>query len=128
MKRLFAQTFLTSEALLIAVELFRKVLVHSDQSDSGFDLRKDSLFKVFIVCYFIAIKYMDEFNFITASDAAYLWYSSEKTFLQLEVAILDEILDWKLVDLSSKDKNGQYTFLKWDYTYVIRSFLRLMTE
>jgi len=72
MKRLFAQTFLTSEALLIAVELFRKVLVHSDQSDSGFDLRKDSLFKVFIVCYFIAIKYMDEFNFITASDAAYL--------------------------------------------------------
>lgn len=71
---------------------------------------------------------MDEINFITAQDAAYLGYSSEKTLLQLEVAILDEILNWRLVDLSAKDRQGEYLFLKWDYTYVIKSFLHLMSE
>lgn len=79
------------------------------------------------MCYIIANKYMDEINFITAPDAAYLCYSSEKTLHSLELAILDQILDWRLVDLKSKDKNGDYLFLKWDYNFVIKSFLRLMS-
>lgn len=112
---------------MIAVELFRKVLVHSEQNGTIYELKQDPLFKIFVVCFFIANKYMDDINFITLSDAAYLCYSSENTVKLLEIALLDEILDWNLLDLKEKNSKGEYVFLKWDYNFIRKSFLLLVS-
>jgi Cyclin, N-terminal domain len=99
LKRLYVQNFLTEGVLLYSVELFRLVLEKSEQAEVTFSSKHDSLFKVFVVCFFIANKFNDELHFISAEDLAYIAHSKLKTVKALELAILCDVLNWKLVSL-----------------------------
>lgn len=120
-KRLFVQTFLTEAILLYSIELYRQVLSKAEQAEVTFSSDQDALFKVFVVCFFISNKFNDELHFISAEDLAYMAHSHLKTVKNLEIVILGDVLNWKLVSLQ-KDRSGEYPFLKWDYVTVVRKF------
>jgi hypothetical protein len=121
-KRLFVQEFHTKHILLYSMELFRKVLDNAEQTGTTFNMANDSLFKIYIVCFFIANKFVDEMHYISADDLSYIAHTSEKVIKSLEIALLNDVLGWKLLDLKNRDSKGRYIFMKWDYRQVVRSF------
>jgi hypothetical protein len=119
-KRLFSQNFVNVELLLFSMSLFQKVLKNADAAEILFSLKNDSIFKIFLVCFFLANKFTDELRFISASDMAYMAHSSESFVKSLEIALLNDILGWRLLELRKINENGEYTFMDWDYRYTVK--------
>lgn len=121
-KRLFVQDFHSKEILMFSMELFRKVLNHAEKTDTQFSMKNDSLFKIYMVCFFIGNKFVDEMHYISAEDLAYIAHTSEKVIKSLEIALLSDVLGWNILNLRQCDKQGNYMFLRWDYNHVVKSF------
>jgi hypothetical protein len=122
LKRLYLQTFLTEEILLYTVELFRLVLAKAEQADVAFSQEQDSIFKVFMTCFFISTKFNDEVNYISIEDLAYIAHSQVRSIKAVELVILKDVLDWKLVSLKEVDENGAFRFFNWNYYQVVSDF------
>jgi hypothetical protein len=121
-KRLFVQEFHTKEILMFSMELYRKVLKNATATGTEFNRMNDSLFKIFVVCFFIANKFVDEMHYISADDLAYMAHTKESVVKSLEIALLNDVLGWSMLDLKKKDSKGRYRFLRWDYRHVVKSF------
>jgi hypothetical protein len=124
-KRLFSQNFINAELLLFSMSLFQKVLKNAEEADILFSMKNDSIFKIFQVCFFLANKFTDELRFISAADMAYMAHTTEAFVKSLEIALLNDILGWRLLELRKIGKNGEYTFMDWNYKGVVKQFEEL---
>jgi Cyclin, N-terminal domain len=89
--------------LLFAMEIFKRVLTRSKKCGTTFNIQNNSVFKIFIVCFSLSAKFLDDMNFISIEDLAYLDDSDSKLIKILEYSILNDVLNWKVINLKRVD-------------------------
>ena len=86
------------------------------------------LFTVYIGCYLIATKFIDEKSYVSIKDLAFMAHSTEKRIKIIEKALLEDFLDWKVLNLKSIDSKGNFKFLNWNYKRLVDSFDKIFAD